>query len=368
MGIKIAIVSIGNEILNGSIIDTNSNYLSKTLTSYGYEIDSIYAVGDNDDKLSEIFHFLSDDCDIVITTGGLGPTFDDITMESLAKASGMVLKLNRSVYFDIVKKVKSKNVKLKLSHLKQIYLPENCVVLRNDYGTAPGVVVKINKTYFISLPGVPSEMKPMFENYALKFILDTFPASVKYRYDLKLIGVAESDIDEFLSGIDTEDVDIILNAQEGELAVRLFSSDKSAIDMIVKHVEDKFTLKLYSKNDEKIEDVVDKLLIEKGLTLGIVEKFSGGYLTLLMSDKKSFIGSIVKRVEDEGDIPLINYADIVLYPGSLKGNDFVLNIYFRGELSQIYTRYMGNKNFMKRSASKRSLGHLYEFIKSLDFL
>ena len=365
---RIAIISIGNEILNGSIVDTNSNYIAKTLAANGYEAESIYALKDNIDEIKETFGCLSATYDVVITTGGLGPTFDDLTTEALSQAANKSLKLCKNAYFDVVRKVKSKNVRLKLSHLKQVYLPQGAEIIKNEHGTAPGISIKINKAHFFSLPGVPSEMKPMFENYVLPTISELFPAKKKYRYDLKLIGVAESDMDEFLSTIETKKVDIILNAQEGELAVRLFSFDKSRLEDIHRQIENRFALKLYSDKDEKIEDVVDAIMSEKKLKLGIIETFSGGYVTLLISNKERFGASIIKKSDNDVKNDIIKDADVVLFPNSLNGNRFVLNIYFKGELNQIYTKYMGNLNFMRKAAAKRTLGHLYEFLKNLDFL
>ncbi len=365
---KIAIISIGNEILNGSIVDTNSNYIAKTLAANGYEAESIYASKDNIDKIKETFECLSTVYDVVITTGGLGPTFDDLTTEALSKAANKSLKLYKNAYFDVVRKVKSKNVRLKLSHLKQIYLPQGAETIKNEHGTAPGISIKINKAHFFSLPGVPSEMKPMFENYVLPTISELFSAKKKYRYDLKLIGVAESDMDEFLLTIETKKVDIILNAQEGELAVRLFSFDKSRLDNIRKQIKNRFALKLYSDKDEKIEDVVDAIMSEKNLKLGIIETFSRGYVTLLMSDKKSFAASVIRKNDKDVKSDAIKNADVIIFPNSLNKNRFVLNIYYKGELNQIYTKYMGNLNFMRKAVAKRTLGHLYEFLKNLDFL
>ncbi len=361
---KTAIIGIGNEILRGSIVDTNSGYIAKTLTEKGYEVESISVVGDDMEKMETLFKCYASYYDVVITTGGLGPTFDDLTVEALSRVSNRRLKLNRNAYHDVVKKVKSKNVNLKLSHLKQVYLPKGCGVIKNDYGTAPGITIKTNKAYFIAMPGVPSEMKPMFENYVLPELLRLFPPKQRFRYDLKFIGVAESDMDEFLSAIDTTGAEIILNAQEGELAVRLLSQDKNRIEHISKLIADKFSINLYSYKDEKIEDVVDNLLIEKGLSLGIMEDFSKGYLTFLMADKKSFAGSVVSGGSyDIKDADLIKKADVVLYPNSLEGNRFVVDIYFKQKLTRLNTRYTGNKNFMKKAVSKRALGHLYEFLK-----
>ncbi len=364
---KIAIVAIGNEILNGSITDTNSGYIARALESAGYKINSIQAVSDNIKEISQNLKCLIGLYDVVITTGGLGPTFDDRTMEAVSYAADSRLKLNREIYADIMKKVKSKKIAVKLSHLRQAYLPDDCDILKNDYGTAPGILKNVKGTNIFCMPGIPSEMKPMLINYVLPKILSIYPVKKRYRYDLKFTGVPESDMDEYLKKVDTKGIEIILNAQEGELAVRVFSDDKTRLDLLCKSIYDKFSDNLYSKKDELIEDVVDDELCRKNMRLGIIEDFSGGYLSLLMSDKKSFAGAIVNKSTHKGLYHDIENADITVYPNSLEGSEFVVNIYYADKVNQIRTKYMGNINFMKKSASKRTLGLLYEFLKNLDF-
>ncbi len=364
---KIAIISVGNEILNGSIVDTNSNFIASKLTEMGFCINTIMALSDDANDIRRVFEEFSHLYDIVITTGGLGPTFDDNTIEGLAYAAKAELKLNREIYKDVLKKVSKKGVKLKLSHIKQAYLPSGCEIIKNDYGTACGILIKINKAYFISMPGVPSEMKPMFENYVIPKINELFKVEKKYRYDLKLIGVPESDMDEFLKSMDLDDVDVILNAQEGELAVRIFSYDKNKLIKIKDSIFKHFGYKLYAENDESIEDVVDGIMRKYNLKLGIIESFSGGYLSLLMSDKESFVTSIVDKREDLDNFTKLKDVDLIISPSSLQKNNFVVNIYYKNELKQYHVKYMGNRNFMKKSVSKRTLGCLFEFLKSLDF-
>ncbi len=364
---NIAILSIGNEILNGSIVDTNSNYIAKNLEILGYSADSIIAVSDDVFRIEKVFRYLSRRFDLVITTGGLGPTFDDNTTLALSKAASVDLKLSRKAYIDVLGKVKRKGVKLKLSHLRQAYLPEGCDIVENRYGTACGVMIKINRAYFISMPGVPSEMKPMFDQYVIPVIKRLFPVKARLRYDLKLVGVPESDMDEFLKGVDTDHIDIILNAQEGELAVRLFSYEQEYLDRLYNLIFDKFGNKLYSKKDESIEDAIDNLLNRNGLKLAVVESFTGGYLTQLISNKDSFYASFVSKTDDIDNIGRFKESDITIYPSNLNGSEFVANIFYNNALHQEKLRYMGNKNFMRKSVSKRTLGHLYKFLKSLDF-
>jgi nicotinamide-nucleotide amidase len=364
---KIAIVSIGNEILNGSIVDTNSNYIAKTLQLIGYSINTIISISDDIKQIENVFKTLSKTYDLVLTTGGLGPTFDDRTTEALAKSAKEDVYLNKEIYKDVLKKVKSKGVRLKLSHLRQAYLPRSSQTIKNDHGTACGIMMKINKANFISMPGVPSEMKPMFENYVIEKIKELFPTKVKLRYDLKLVGVAESDMDDFLSTVNTDNLDIILNAQEGELAVRIFSYKQNRLDDTYDKIFKKFSYKLYSKNDELIEDVVGDLLKKASLKVGVVESFTGGYLTTLLSNKESFTSSLINKQESLDNLKKIKGADIIVFPSSLNKNEFRANIYYKNKLHQDYLRYMGNKNFMRKSVSKRMLGYLYEFLKNLDF-
>ena len=363
---NIAIVSIGNEILNGSILDTNSHYLAQTLLNNGYSVSSIVAVGDDIEQMVHTFEALSKNYDLVITTGGLGPTFDDKTTEALAKAAKEELKLKKELYFGMINKIKSKGVALKLSHLRQVYLPENSKSIPNDFGTASGILLKINRAYFISMPGVPKEMKPMFENYVLNEIKALFPYANRFRYDLKFVGVAESDADDFLNDLDTKGVEIILNAMEGELAVRLFSKDKEKLDKIKDAYDKRFKNKMFSIKNETIEVVVDKLLIDRGLKLAIAEDFTGGYLTLLMSDKKSFLHSYVGSHSFLDIKNKVGDNDVLIFPSDLQGNKFNVSILYKNSLKKIDVKYFGNSNFLQKSASKRALGALYEILK-LDF-
>ncbi len=358
---KIYIVSIGEEILEGSILDTNTHYIAKQLSNEGYKPDGFFAVGDSLKEIVELFENLTKKESIIITTGGLGPTFDDNTTLAVATVCKKKLKLNREAYFDVLKKVKAKGVKLKLSHTRQAFLPEGCKLIPNKHGTASGIFIKCENSYFISLPGVPTEMKPMFDNYCINIIKELIPKEELFRMDLKLIGVPESDMDKFIKGINTDNVQIILNAMEGELAVRLISKDRSKIEKLKQTIKDEFGYRLYSDKNETIEDVLSETLERFNLNIAFLESITAGYLSQLMYDKPSFVGSLISN-KNSDIVNIFEEADIVACPCNLVGNEFDLKLRINDEKIETTLRYLGNVNFMKKAISKRTLGFIYEWL------
>ena len=362
--IKIAILAIGNEIVNGDITDTNSSYIAKKLRQDDYGIGAIYALPDKVNVIRNMIEKLSENYDIILTTGGLGPTFDDLTTEACALAAKQNIKLKKKLYKPLISTIKSKGVKLKITHLKQIYLPENADVIPNDYGTAPGFCIKINRALVASMPGVPFEMKHMFESYIFKMIKKLYPQPDIYKYDLKFAQLPESDADSFIRSQHFEDVDIILNAMSGELAVRLSSIDKTAIESVREKITKRFKDNFYSDANESLEEVVLRILGEKKLTLAVVENFTGGYLTKLLSSKNGFSGSIITN---DNSISMMNKAedlfgaDIVICPHSRDGDKFKVSILFK-DTTETADSIALSRNYQEY-ASKITLGYLYRMIR-----
>ncbi len=296
--IKAAIISIGNEILEGSIVDTNGNYIAKKLSKLGVTVTSIQAAPDNLNNLVEILQNTSKSNDIVLTTGGLGPTFDDITAEALAKAANIPLKINDKAFEHIKKALASRNVQMKENHIRQACLPENCILFPNEKGTAYGFGVEINDCLIASMPGIPYEMKHMLDFHILPFIENKFKIPKKYFEELRFAGLPESDLDEAINnvGID-KDVDCIINVSSGEIIVRLRSLNKNLLDAtsekIIKVLE-KFFI---SKGNEAIENVLLRLLKENDLKLSVAESCTGGLIgekiTSVPGSSENFIGGII---------------------------------------------------------------------------
>ncbi|MHA1150068.1 MAG: competence/damage-inducible protein A [Promethearchaeota archaeon] len=175
---NIELLIIGNEILIGKTQDTNSRWLAKRITKQGHKIVRITTIGDNLDEISTTLReILQRECDIIITTGGLGPTFDDMSLEGVAKALNREIKLDKHAYNSIKKAYDNAYARgiLKLEGMtpereKMAYLPEGSIPLPNTRGTAPGVKIKERNTTIYCLPGIPAEMRAMFNNAILPFL------------------------------------------------------------------------------------------------------------------------------------------------------------------------------------------------------
>ncbi len=200
--VKAWILSIGNEILIGRITNTNASWLSKRLTFLGVKVTRIITVPDEIDDIVEEIKRGLDKADLIITTGGLGPTYDDKTIEAVAKALNKELILN-SIAFDMIKKkFEIANLPMTKEREKMAYLPEGGIPLKNSVGTAPGLFLETNNKIIISLPGVPKEMEAIFEEEVINRISKILPPISVVECGFKLVGVPESSIAPILEQID----------------------------------------------------------------------------------------------------------------------------------------------------------------------
>jgi len=164
---KASIVSIGNELLNGQTIDTNTAYLSGEMLSIGIPAVSSYTVGDDVDAIVRAFNLANTDADIVIVTGGLGPTEDDLTRQAFAKFLGTELQLQNELLNKIQNFFSKRNLQMSEKNKIQAYIPAGARALANPLGTAPGIMAEAKGKLIVALPGVPSEMKRMFAESVL---------------------------------------------------------------------------------------------------------------------------------------------------------------------------------------------------------
>ena len=174
---KTAILTVGTEILFGQIVNTNAAFLSQELQNMGYDVMYHYSVGDNPGRLKELIAFAFHDCDLILTTGGLGPTQDDLTKEVIAEAMGDVIVENEECMKALLDNYQRAGRPMTPNNLKQAYMPSRARVLPNDSGTAPGFTLEKDGKLIISMPGPPREMKRMFE-LQVKPILESMQDSV----------------------------------------------------------------------------------------------------------------------------------------------------------------------------------------------
>ena len=195
MTMRAEIITVGTEILLGDIVNTNSQYLAKELADLGVEVYYQGTVGDNEERLLKYFEESLNRSDMVITTGGLGPTKDDLTKETAAKFFNQELVLDEKswnkieIYFNKLGRVPTENNK------KQAYFPKDAIILENNNGTAPGAILRKGKKTIIVLPGPPREMKPMFEEN-VKPYLKNLTNEILVSKTLRFYGIGESSLEE----------------------------------------------------------------------------------------------------------------------------------------------------------------------------
>ena len=288
---KTAILTVGTEILFGQVVNTNAAFLSKELQDIGYDVMYHYTVGDNPGRLADLLEIAYRDCDLIITTGGLGPTQDDLTKEVIAKYFGEEIVCHEDVLDWLHKTFKKAGYHWTDNNEKQAYFPENAVILNNPGGTAPGFLLKKEGKMIASLPGPPREMTAMWEN-ELKPKLMAEKDSVIYYKIVRTFALGESSMETILMPLidGQSDPTIATYAKEGECSLRITSKRKTldeakaAVEEMLGKVEELIGKYIYSTDDEDLIDVVGKLLIEKNVSISCAESCTGGLLAKSLTD------------------------------------------------------------------------------------
>ena len=280
---KSALISVGTEILFGEIVNTNVVYLSQELNALGIDVLYHYTVGDNDSRLREILELALSDCDLVLTTGGLGPTEDDMTKETVASVMGDYLEEHKASRQALEDHAKELNHPMTENNYKQAMMPRRAIVFDNDAGTAPGFALEKDGKHVVCMPGPPREMKRMYQRKIRPF-LEKFSEDVIYTRTVRLFGKGESSLEtELLDLIDgQEDPTIATYAKEGECSVRVASkrptreeAQQAADDMVVQILQ-RVGDHVFSTQNEELCDVVGKLLLDKGLHISCAESATAG--------------------------------------------------------------------------------------------
>lgn len=286
MTMRAEIITVGTEILLGDIVNTNSQYLAKELADLGVEVYYQGTVGDNEERLLKYFEESLNRSDMVITTGGLGPTKDDLTKETAAKFFNQELVLDEKswnkieIYFNKLGRVPTENNK------KQAYFPKDAIILENNNGTAPGAILRKGKKTIIVLPGPPREMKPMFEEN-VKPYLKNLTNEILVSKTLRFYGIGESSLEEEIIDIIKEQSNptIAPYAKDTEVTLRITAkatSKEEAINLInpvVYKIQDRVGSYIYSEGDISLEDTVAEILVNKNLTIGVAESCTGGMVS-----------------------------------------------------------------------------------------
>lgn len=288
---KSAILSVGTELLFGQITNTNTVYLSQQLNMLGHDVMYHYTVGDNAGRLADMIRLALEDCDIVLTTGGLGPTQDDMTKEVVCQVMGDELVMMDDVMDELLGYFKRAKRTMTENNKKQAVLPSRAVVFHNDAGTAPGFALEKDGKYVICMPGPPREMTRMFEKSVMPFLQSLSEGVIYYRM-VRTFGLGESQMEtDLLDLIDNQtDPTLATYAKEGEASVRIASKRstkeeaKAAVDEMLVKVRERIGRYIYSCDDQELVQVVCGKLMEKGLTLSSAESCTGGMFAAAVTD------------------------------------------------------------------------------------
>ncbi|MFA5146370.1 MAG: competence/damage-inducible protein A [Candidatus Omnitrophota bacterium] len=285
------IVAIGTELLLGHVVNTNAAFLSQKLAEAGIDVFHHTTVGDNPGRLTEAIRKALGRSDVVITSGGLGPTVDDITIETIAKLTGRELILDRAVLKDLNGYFKLRRIKAPRDSIRQAYIPEGAKRIRNRVGTAPGLIVEVRGKVIIALPGPPREIEPMVEHeilpYLLKhYALNPIPYTLRSR-TIKLTGLAESQVNakakDLLSLKPPTTVGIYAKLGEVDLKIMAKADSDREAARVIGRIEGKIHSRLrgniFGYDEDTLEGAVANALKRKKLTIATAESCTGGFVS-----------------------------------------------------------------------------------------
>jgi len=280
------IITIGTEILLGEILDTNAQYIARALRDLGIDLYRKTTVGDNQKRIAQVLQQAMERCDIIITTGGLGPTVDDPTREAVALAAGLEVEFRPELWEQIQARFRRFGRNPTENNKRQAYIPKGSRAIENPVGTAPAFVVEAGGAAIIALPGVPREMEHLMENFVLPYLREQFDLDsiIKSRI-LHTSGVGESQIDDLIGDLETlENPTVALAAHSGRVDVRITAKAGSEVeaDEKIQWVEQVIRQRLgkwiYGSDQDTLEAAALRRLEHIGWTLVAVEVGLGGEL------------------------------------------------------------------------------------------
>lgn len=300
------ILTIGDELLYGQIVDTNSQWMGAELSKAGVKVIRKTTVGDKEDEILRSFADAEARADLVLITGGLGPTSDDLTKPCLAKYFACDMRLHEEALAEVTAFFASRGRALTDMNRQQAYLPSCCEKITNRMGTAPGMWFSRKGKVFVSMPGVPHEMKAMMTELIIPKIKRTFKTRSIHHLVIRTVGIGESFLAEKIRAWETSlppHVSLAYLPGYGEVRLRLTGIDEDAA-----HLEQEMTLLaeklkplageyIFGTGDRSLEEVLGDLLRERNLTLSVAESCTGGYvshmITSIPGSSEYFAGGIV---------------------------------------------------------------------------
>jgi len=280
------IITIGTEILLGEIVDTNTRYIARNLRSLGVDLYRTITIGDNEDRIADAIRESMARANIVITTGGLGPTVDDPTREAVARAVGVETEFREELWEQVVATIARYGRTPSENQKRQAYVPKGSLGITNPVGTAPCFIVETERNAVVSLPGVPNEMEHILHESVIPYLQKRFNLNeiIKVRV-IHCSGLGEGMIDEKIGDLEKlSNPTVGLAAHTGVVDVRIAAKAKSESEanVLIAEVETKVREKLgravFGVDEDRLEEVVQNLIARRGWTLTAVESGLGGIL------------------------------------------------------------------------------------------
>ena len=293
MGISAQVICIGNEIMLGHIANTNASFISNKLAFIGIKTAKHLDIPDNPEVIISSIRKALGESEIVLLSGGLGPTVDDLTLECIAKALNKDLIFNKKIADRIKKHFKRRKIKMPANNMRQALLPEGAISIDNNLGTAPGLIIPVSNKVLMAFPGVPHELYPMLENTVIPYLKKHFQTGkiIKSRL-IKITGLSESRVNEIIEDI----LRISGNIQMGiyphpeEIHVKITVTDKNeksaglAISKIEKKIKSRLKNYIFGYDNEKLEEITGRALLKSKKTLAVAESCTGGLLASRITD------------------------------------------------------------------------------------
>lgn len=303
-----AILSTGDELTTGRTVDTNANFIADKLVAAGFDVTAILVVGDYPERLTWAWHQALERADVVISTGGLGPTADDLTTEVVAQVTGRELHLDAGVAERIRQMFAAMNRVMPENNLKQAQFPQGATILANALGTAPGYRMSFSTTHgerhLVVLPGVPREMKPMLEEQVLPWLASARGSDEVYlSHVFQTFGISESALDELVAGcIHANEGRIAFRAAFPQISVKLTvhgapTTTPRRLEELAARLRERVRDYCYGEGDTTMEAAVGELLKREGKSVAVAESCSGGLiahrLTAVPGSSAYMLGGVV---------------------------------------------------------------------------
>jgi competence/damage-inducible protein CinA-like protein len=372
------IITIGTELLLGDIVDTNARFLAQSLRDAGIDLFRKTTVGDNPRRIAQVITEALSRCDIIITTGGLGPTIDDPTREAVALAVGVDLEFQPALWEQIKSRFQRLGRIPTENNRRQAYIPKGAVAYENPVGTAPIFIYERESQVIISLPGVPSEMKYLMLNTILPFLNEHYHVNevIKTRV-VHTVGVGESQIDDLISDLERlANPTVGLAAHSGQVDVRITAKGHSEVEVIslIQPIEDQLRMRLgdwiYGADEDSLEQVSLQAIALNNWTLTVLEAGLGGnIIRRLASTQGPFIGGqFITNLPSLDELQKLTdayrqslHADVGLGVAQLSQFDYQ-------EIISVLITPLESKKFSRRHAGPPEYLPVWAFNQSMDLI